>query len=320
MSTAPAPQRTGRAQRCPACGHRFGKNAPFVCPLCQFDLGDTRVTGADATPYAQTYAEGRRGWGAMCEWVWLAPNQRMQHLALVRASAASLRFARTNLAVLTLALGLFMAGQVGWHWVAKSPTLGPQDPAGEGWIHAAAYPRPLPENLAPEAHVDLWWGFPLAAAAGASSLVTGIVASWLALLLIRIGATRAHLPQYRAEQRMTAALHYNTAWTAPMFIGTCVLALLPLSHIGAMERWPFYPPAVGLYWAGAVVIGFGVCMWWYWLIRLGATAPPATRARVVAFFALGAPLIVAAITAAWYLSLTWLWSWEPLLAKMNLSF
>ena len=242
----------------------------------------------------------------MSEWVWFAPGQRLQHLALMRSSAASLRFARINLALLTIALGLFMVSQVGWKWVAGSAAAEPTGrltPAGQGWLHVATTPSPPRHLLAAEVPVDLWWSTPLAGAAVLGTLLFGLLGGWLAMALLRAGVTWAHRPPYRAEHRMTAALHYNTAWVAPMLMGAFVLILLPLAYMGAIARWSIVLPQLGLRWAGAVVIAFGAGMWWFWLIRLGMTAPPATRTRVVTFFAVGAPLIVGGITAVWYFGL-----------------
>jgi len=274
-----------------------------VCPLCGLDFGDQRATGTDVTPYAHAYALGESRWWAMCEWVWYAPSQRLQHLALMRASSASRRFARLNLALLTALLSLFVATQVGWKWVANSPAADPTghvEPLGDGWLHVASAPRPLPTELPPEVHVDLWWNVPQAIVGLANALVAGAVIGWLTLVCLRRGVTRAHLPSYRPELRMTAALHYNTAWVVPICIGLLVLLLRPVVYIGAMADWAWYPAELGVRWAGGVVTAFGVGMWWFWLIRLGATATPRTRARVIAFFAAGAPLIVGVLTGGWY--------------------
>jgi hypothetical protein len=294
-----------KGRRCPACGHRLGNEVGPQCPLCGFAIGDTRVTGADNTPYATSFSEGARGWRRMCAWVWTAPAQRLKHLALIRASAASQRFARVNVALMAMALAVFALTRIGWHEVAASPTLEPGGllPDTDGWFHVASYPEPRPLDLPAQTPVDLWWSGPQATLGIVAGVVLGMAALWITLLLIRLGTTWAHRPPYRAEQRMTASLHYLTAWVVPIVMGTLVLALLPITYIGRVSRWPWYPPETPLLWIAAVLAGSGVCLWWYWLVRLASTAPQRTRARVVAFAAVGAPLVVAGGVTAWYFGL-----------------
>jgi len=61
-----------------------------------------------------------------------------------------------------------------------------------------------------------------------------------------------------------------------------------------------------------------VAMWWFWLGRLGATAPARTRGWVIAFFAIGPPLIVVLMAAGWWWGLPLLY--DPLFATLNLAF
>ena len=103
--------------RCPACGQRLDPPGATRCPLCNFDFGDDRVTGADVTPYAKAYTQGDPGWSAMCRWVWFAGAERLKHIALMRASAAARRFAWTN--TLWLALGLAVVRKVVDHHKGK---------------------------------------------------------------------------------------------------------------------------------------------------------------------------------------------------------
>ena len=99
---------------------------------------------------------------------------------------------------------------------------------------------------------------------------------------------------------MTAALHYSTAWGLPLFVAALLVALRPVSFIGGMSRWAWYPPDLGFILSAAVIAAFAVIMWWFWFIRLGATAPARTCGTVVGFFTLGVPLIVIAVGAGWW--------------------
>ena len=293
--------------RCPACGQRLDGSlelpAPTCCPLCGFSFGDDRATGDDVTPYAHSYALGKYHYRGMCKWVWLAGWERLKHLAQMRASAASRRFARTNILLFALGMGIFQLTQTGWRHVTGLPRLDPTistQPAGDGWVHVAAAPRPLPPNLLPETNVDLWWNPVQAGIAAASGIAVGLILMWLLLVIIRAWVTRAHLPPYRSEQRMTAAIHYSTAWGLPMFVAALLAGLGPLSLIGMMEQWHWYPPQRGFVILAAVFAGFGAIMWWFWLIRLGATAPAKTRRRVITVLAVAAPLMLLAAVAGWW--------------------
>lgn len=308
-------------RRCPACGQRVEPPLPARCPLCDFDFRDDRVTGMDVTPYAKAYSLGEPGWQRMSEWVWFAGRERLKHLALMRTSAASRRFALLNILLLAAGLSLFQATLVGWKWVTGLPVIEPTgstEPAGSGWIHLAAAPRPLPPDRAPEMPVDLWWNPVQTVIAAATAGIAGLLAIWLVLLLVRLGVRRAHIPPYRKEGRMTAAMHYSTAWGIPIFVGAIILGLSPVSFAGTMVQWRWCPPQRVFVLAAAVLAGFGVAMWWFWLGRLGTTAPARTRGRVIAFFAVGAPLIVVLMAAGLWWGLPLLY--DPLFKALNLAF
>jgi hypothetical protein len=293
-------------RRCPACGHRLKGAKPTACPLCGFCFDDERVTGADVSPYAKAYTHGALGWRLMSEWVWLAGAGRLKHLALMRASVASRRFARINVALLVIGLAIFWVAQVGWHEVGIDSALEPigsVQPEGQGWLHVAAAPRPLPAEHDATQKVDLWWSVPQAALAVVLSIPVGVLGAWLVLIFIRVVVTWAHKNPYRLEGRMTAALHYSTAWAVPVAVAAAVTGFFPLCRAASIARWSWVPPQAGFTLASAVVAGFAVCMWWFWLVRLGWTAPLSTRGRVVVSVGLTAPLIVAAGAAGWYFGL-----------------
>ena len=307
--------------RCPACGHQLPTPAPTRCPLCSLDFADDRVTGVDVTPYAKAFALKARAWRPMLEWVWFASGERLKHVALIRASAASRRFARQSILLWGLGMGLVQTTQIGWRHVTAMPAIEPTGsltPAGFGWLHVAAAPRPLRPALPAENLVDLWWS-PLQ---GFVALVTAALAAWILMwltsILLRVGVTLAHHRRYRGEQRMTAAIHYSMAWLVPVFLGTLAAALRPLAFVGTMNQWAWYPADRIFLLAAAVLSVLGAAMWWFWLIRLGATAPARTRVRVSAFFGLGPPVIVALAAAGWWYGLGRMY--DPLFDLLRVTF
>ena len=308
-------------RRCPACGHPLDQFAVSQCPLCGFALGDPRATCDDATPYALAYERGAPGWRAMSEWVWFAGSERLKHLALMRTSVASRHFARMNTLLLAVGIGQLEAMRVGWRWVSNSPTIEPTGstlPRGHFWVHLAATPRALLNDVAQERPVDLWWNPVQTLVAAAAAALLAIVLLWVVAALIRAGVTLVHRAKYREEQRMTAAVDYGTAWAIPIFVATMVLSFLPLSYVGGIQRWAWCPTEAGFEVSSGVVAGLGAALWWFWLVRLAITAPPKTRATVIAFFALGAPLIVVAAAGTWWVLLRQ--SIPPLFNVLHLSF
>jgi len=285
-------------QRCPACGQPVEQPPPPHCSLCGFQFADDRVTHVDVTPYAQAYACRSPGWRSMSEWVWFAGVGRLNHLALMRASAASRRFALVYWLLLSAASGLFQTTRVGWRWVTGVSAT-PIKPTGEGWF-AVARTRGAGGG---DRLTDLWWN-------PAQSLIVMVTAgvgamAGLALLLamVRWGVRKAHASPYRGEQRMTAALHYSTAWSAPILFAALIIGFKPLAYVGGTLGWSWIPTARAFDYAAAVPAGVGLAMWWFGLVRLGATSPAKTRSRVVCFFVLIAPLMLGGVAAGWWFGL-----------------
>lgn len=297
-----APQR-GKKHRCSACGQILSSGWEPACPLCGFDFKDDRATGADVTPYAKAFADGELGWAKMCEWVWFSGWSRRKHVTLIRASAASRQFAFVGLVMATVAIGLFEGTRAGWKHVAQSPaaeSTGSTKPQGNGWFHVASVPRPLPAGVAAGAPVDLWWNPVHSVVAGVLGVVAGSL--WLmgSLLAIRIAATMAHKPRYRNEQRMTAALHYGLAWIVPILLAVLVMAVRPICNFGVIANWSWCPSYRVFDIVGVVLATFGIVLWWFWLVCMANAAPKDTRVRVVSFFAIGAPSIVALGVGGWW--------------------
>ncbi len=255
----------------------------------------------------------------MCEWVWFAGADRLNHLGLMRASAASRRFARLNVLLLAVGAALLQGNSVGWCWVTDSIIVETPETAartGLGWVHVASAPRPLPLGPASEVPVDLWWNPVQALLAMASGFVFALVGLSLLLRLVQWGVTWAHPAPHRGEQRMTAAIHYGTAWFVPVFLAAPVAVLRTVAYFGEVQQWTWYPSREGFILSAGVLGGFGAAMWWFWLVRVAATARARARGRVVAFVAVAAPMIAAAAAIGWWLGLERLY--DPLFNRLNL--
>lgn len=307
--------------RCPGCGQRLSDPAPPRCPLCDLDFGDDRVTDVDTTPYARAYAGEDYGWLAMLNWVWYARTERLKHLALMRSSAASRQFRLINLAILAAMLGVFIMTQAGWRRTFAPPVANVSieaKPQGDGWRRVSSLPRPLPTDLPPDRPVDLWWNpaqFGLALAIGVPGAFVG---GFALLTLLRLSFTMAHQKSYRRGGRMTAAVHYSTAWFVPLGISAIILLLLPVTYVADLQRVSWTPPTEYVELAAAVFTAFGLVLWWFWFMRLGATAPPRTRWRVVTMMALAPPLLVIGTAVGWWYGTQWLLN--LLIEKLRLGF
>jgi hypothetical protein len=290
--------------RCPACGEPLLDPISDHCPQCSFDLRSEVVTGDDVSPFSGAYAFGRPGWWSMVRWVWFAGSTRLKHLALMRASSASRGFVRINFVLLSFFLGITEWSRAGWSWTgdrASRERDAQVSPAGEGWLHVAAAPDPLPANWAIETPTELWWNPARAVIAVVVASLTAMILLWVWSALMRSGATLAHRANLRRQGRMTAAIHYGTAWVVPLWIAAFVFSLRPVSYVTGTARWAVRPPVEFFVIAAGLLAGFGSVMWWFWLVRLGATAPPGSRRRVVMFFATGTPIITALLAIGWWI-------------------
>jgi len=291
--------------RCPACGQRYQYPFPPRCAICEFDFGFTReaATGTDVSPYARSFAHGKAGWRSMAEWIWFAGAGRLKHLAMMQASAASRRFARVNLLMLAGGLTVLQATRIGWRAVSASPAVessGAVEPMGRGWLHVASTPSAIRMALSSERPVDLWWNPAQAIIGGVFAGLFALLLMGMVLVIVRAGLTQAHAPLYHKERRMTAALHYSTVWAAPIVIGLLFFVFMPLHWIGAIRHWPWYPSSQMIWIVAGILDGFGFLMWWFWLGRLGMTAPQEPRAGVVAMLVGGTALTAAAAFFAWW--------------------
>lgn len=293
--------------RCPDCGQRMEEDSPKRCPLCGFELvPDHAATSDDTTPFAQAFAHDQPGHRRMWNWVWTAREPRLKHLALMRTSAAARRFSLPYFLLLSAALGLLLGTHFGWRAVSASAGIeetGSVRPLGKGWLHVAAMPVPFRTTSPPATPVDLWWNAPQAIVATVAGFVSGIILLWMLFLMIRMGIKISHARPYRNEERMTAALHYSAAWAVPLMLSGLVLFLRPFSRLGPILQWSWYPSKSVVEFLAGFLATISLVLWWFWLLRLGSTAPADTRGRVSWFVGLGVPVLVGAAFAGWWLGM-----------------
>ncbi len=294
-------------KRCPACGQRRGDEGSFECVLCGFRFYDHRSTSDDTTLYAEAYSREKRGWWAMCRWVYFASASRTKHLGLMRTSMASRHFERVNLVLLSFGLAVFAFTEYGW--VRASVSLSSPDsasPTGAGWFSLVNASRHPAAGHPTDVVVDLWWN----PAQAILAVGFGVALGWLCLramlFLIQWGVTLSHRREYRHDLRMTAAIKYGTAWFVPLLAAAGVLLLRPICFVGEVAGWRWPPSEASLTLVAGVLAGFGAAMWWFWSVRLGVAAPTDTRASVATFYAIGVPLLAGGAALAWRRSLEYI--------------
>lgn len=254
----------------------------------------------------------------MCTWVFRAGAGRISHVALMRASAASRRFARLNLLLLAFAAAFILAAHAGWH-VTRRPLdqLGPiVKPLGRGWLAILFGRHPTPEGIAQG--VQVWWNPAQAIIAFGVGLCSAILAGWLLFVLCRAVVELGHRRRYRRQGRMSAAMAYSTAWIVPAFPAGLLIGLWPLSLLGEAGRWGWAPSEILLFVVAGGFAGVAAMFWWFWLIRLSAAAPADTRGRVFAAFLLIIPAMVAGVTLGWWFGLNRLLA--IVFDRLNMSF
>lgn len=288
-----------RVHRCPACGQRFRPPPPRHCELCGFALSGPPTTGMDITPYAAAYSQGERGWGRMVRWMCFGGGERIHHLALMRASSASARFCMWNLILLSVAAMLVHLAQVGWVVRAED-----EPPRGDAWVRVVLSPRPLVTSAAIIPPKALWWNPRMSGLAALMSLASALLVSWLTLAVVRGMIEALHSTAYRGEGRMTAALHYSTAFLVVSALGGCIFLFTPLAEASRLGDWRVGVSPLAVEIAAGVAAAIGLLMNWVFLLRLGATAPVRCRTRVVLFCSMGVPLLAGLAGAGWHLGMT----------------
>lgn len=298
--------------RCPACGQPLNPPDAARCPLCHQPLTvmDSRPTGEDVTPYARSRERGRGKLSEMIRWVTLASSQRLKHLAMIRASDASRRFALVSCLWFALGLAVVQGSRTGWRTVlVAADSASVIKPTGQGWIKAAVWRS---------GGSELWWNPAQAMIGAAAGGVAGLLILGIWRALLTAGVRIAHGGEHRQEQRMTAALHYSLAWGGPALAAALLCVIRIPVIIGETAHWSWTPPDMGILMFCGILAAVSATGWWIWLVRLGATAPQVCRGKVTAFFLIGAPLLTAGAGAAWWFA--WEWGGPKLFEAMNLQF
>lgn len=288
-----------RKRRCPACGEPVHAPIPDACSLCGFRFSDASVTSADFTPYSQAYVEGKRRYFRMIAWVWRAGGARLRHLALVQSSAASKHFATIHLVWISIVVFLLELTRAGWHSVSGTGA-GPFQPSSEGWFRLGGMERPFPAGVPTSRTADLWWSPAQALVAGVLALLLAPLALLLMHKLIRAAISISYPVRYRDEFRMSAGMHYATAWFLPAILGGLLVLLRPWAFYGnAQAAGPVIADGTIVVLAATPAV-FSFIGWWFSLVRMGFAAPQRCRSRVVAALGAIAPLIVAGVCVGWW--------------------
>jgi hypothetical protein len=236
----------------------------------------------------------------------------------MRTSTAAKRFATLNIIVTAMALGLLLATEAAWSSSATANAVGGDvlvKPRGSGWLAVVGASAIGSNGASVNA---LWFNPARAIIAGVVGLISALLAMWFVLAFVRWGSERAHMDRYRGEQRISAALLYSTAWLGPVFVAALILSIHSLAWIGEAAGWGWCPTHRTITLIAGVVASVSAVMWWFWLVRLSATAPPDTRGRVMGFFAIGSPLIAIGLTLCWWLGNRKLS--DPVFDLLNMSF
>lgn len=318
VAVAATSREQGQDKACPGCGHRRGERNQGRCLKCGLDFAAHGATGEDISLYAISLAEDNPRWWTMCRWVISASAGRIQHLALMRSSPASRRFAARNLLLFALGVGLVFGASRGWHSIRRpldeSGTI-TTDPVGRGWLHVASG-RTASGGMG--LGVQVWWNPAQSIVAGVAGFIGGLIGGWIAVLAVRGIVELAHRAKYRGEQRMSAALGYATAWLVAALPALVILGFWPLSMVGSTGRLTWTPSLTMLLVLAGAVAGLAAVLGWFWTIRLGASAPADTRARVLAAFLVVIPAMLLAVSIGSWIGVNRALNF--LFARMNLSF
>ncbi len=279
---------------CAACGQALGTLVDGRCPRCGERVVEDDVTSEDHTPYAVALAAGESGWRTMWRWVVTAPDRRLAHLGLARPSAASRRFARINILLFAflLALTVLVNYPRAWHPVQTGPgSIATTAPEGKGWWQVIDRSSEKRSRFDDVAVVELWWNVPYAVIVSSAALVGGILVSFLVLGVVGSRAERTLMRAGGPATGLRCAVHYGTAWIHLLTLAALLLLPAPLADIAAVAGWAQVSPLI-FRGAAVLVAVAGVCLWWFWLIRLGQATPRGVRRRAVRYFLVGAPFWV----------------------------
>jgi len=254
-------------------------------------VADAAVTGEDRTPYAQELETGRARRWRMVRWVIRARQERICHLGLMRPSRASGRFARRNILLLAIAVGLAVFANCGWHVVERGPGIdaGRDHPTGRSWARVAEFqsdPARYHRDVQP---ISLWWNPPWATTGAAVCFLVAWITLAVMVAGIGLGARRA-AGGPAGGCRLHCAVQYSTAWMALLGVAAVLFVLRPLSYLRPWIGSPAWSKPRVVDTAAVLACAAVVMLWWFWLLRSAAAAPPARRHRARRFFMLTAPV------------------------------
>lgn len=284
---------------CPFCTNPLLNPAQSMCPMCGAILSIPEAVSDDCTPYTD---KTRRSYPKMMWWVLTAGSYRLGHIARMRRSRSSSRFALLSLLQLALACTLWTAPSHGWERI-ESRGSGLSDeypqPKGEGWklIGMAPWARDRVGGAA--VLVRLWWNPGLWGITLAITFVATLLVGRFVLWWIRIRSNRALKAPYRDEGRFTAAIDYWTAHVPPLVLAGLFYGASLLQSLGRIRGWELqWPRAVHVV-PAYLIAGLTLFLMCFWLVRMAHTSPPETAARVSRYFGLWAPLAASTIMGGW---------------------
>ncbi len=290
--------------RCTGCGQALDHLERGRCPLCGLQIEEEPITAEDTSPYAATEKPGWGSWLAMTWHIWSANSGRLAHLSLMCISLAARKYSWRNLFPLAFTVAFCWLTLSGWHEVkilAEDAGGEPPQPSGRGWVQIAQMPAAGIDD--PNRIVGLWWNPPLAVAGAAVSLIWCTVLIGLLMPFLRMGVEHSLRPQFRGEERLSAALCYATAWAAPLVPAGLVLAALPLCLIGRLEHWLYPVTESTIFVVAAIPAALAIFAGWFGLIRLAYTVPVVTRTRVLLFFGLWMPVVIVMVLSGSFFGL-----------------
>ncbi len=284
---------------CPSCDNPMMSTPDNKCPLCGFALDALEIVSDDSTPYAEA---ATRSYLKMMGWVIFAGSYRLSHVARMRRSRSSLRFAALSLGMLGLAGALAVLPTHGWKPIEDRGASYPQgypEPAGNGWQLVGKLPRPPGLATGELIMVRLWWNPGLWAASIIVNFAGAFALGWLLMWWVTVRSNRALLPEYRDEKRFTAGIDYCTAHLPILLLAAAIYGSSLLQVLARFQQWDVHWPAYYHTVPACLLGGFGLFAIWFWLLRMAHTAPPATSARAGRYFGLWAPLFAVVLFGGW---------------------
>ncbi|MCG3137320.1 MAG: hypothetical protein HJJLKODD_01164 [Phycisphaerae bacterium] len=299
MSELQLPSSAADLLRCPGCRSPILDAATRQCPLCGITLDRSLVINDDTTPYAE--AQGA-GLGKMIRWVLGAGSYRLAHLLRMRRSTHSRRFARWSVLQLAMAGALLTLPFPGNGFRAEFDHGATQliEPAtGRGWQMVGSLERPKNWPEGQPFLARLYWNPAIILSSLAINLVMLFLLGSATLAVWRAGSRRAlHLSQ-REQPYFSAAIDYSTAhWWIVSLAGVCY-GLLPLHYIAQLNHSVITWSAMWHIVPASMIGGAGIVLHWFWLVRMAAMAPATSRAGVMRYFGIWAPLTATCLLGGW---------------------